>query len=56
MAVCPGQHKTGRCGYTLYQCKNCGNVGCQSDKCSNRGFDQFQRCLRCGSDKKEQKR
>lgn len=56
MAICPGKTQGGNCGYMLYRCKGCGNVGCQNQKCSNCGFDSFQRCKKCGESKKEEYR
>jgi hypothetical protein len=54
MALCEGERKTNQlqCYGTLYQCTQCGNVGCVQNKdhaCSNQGFTVLGRCYQCGA-------
>ena len=54
MSMCYGVREgssSSKCGYNLFHCKKCKNVGCSYDntiKCSNQLFRNG-RCLRCGS-------
>lgn len=54
LTLCTGARKGGGepCRGTLYQCKQCGGVGCKQsrdDLCSNQGFSVIGRCLKCGA-------
>ncbi|HZV13179.1 MAG TPA: hypothetical protein VFA55_08180 [Candidatus Kapabacteria bacterium] len=39
------------CGNTLYECPDCGNIGCISNNgiCTGSLFDEDGRCVLCGS-------
>jgi hypothetical protein len=52
--LCKGERKGGGepCRGTLYECKQCGSVGCrqsQDDLCSTQGFSVSGRCLKCSA-------
>lgn len=47
---CPGKTREGKGsihGQSVYRCKNCQSVGCDSADCTNRNF-YGGRCRKCG--------
>jgi hypothetical protein len=52
LTLCDGTRKGGAdsCRGTLYNCKQCGAVGCKQsreDLCSHQGFNVLGHCLKC---------